>query len=781
MIEISHFVLDSLEVLQYSPIEGLSRVLKLICGSVGCEFGAILTIDEQNNLLALDVLHGYPETARSLRSQRLKLPIAKGSSTAADSLFLNVGKEGGAIPLILSGSSSNQFSITRGVKEVLAYPVSRGGVFVAVLVLESLRAGVFKQFENNPKETSLLTICSNIVSLALAARQSLVAEFDQFIKGTNFPDQDALRREAMRWVYEKFKVNSCILSFIVYDHETGQDYLIAEEMIINNVPQTGRRNRLSIGEGYGGWVAAHNASLMLTDFDDLENPELDYYAAMYGSKPHRKDMFRDPSLCFKSYLGVPVTSDKQVVGVLEILETEREYAFNDEGLLEMIAQRIGSEFHRISRDRRRESLFSIPNIHTRDLSQVIQGVVDAAMRLTSATHGFFMYKEVEGVFHARAVSGHNLTGSSIRPVEAWEDTLVNLVITNHSDFLCGDVMGEREHLDERHRECLDNTLAPDGFIPKGISSLLMVPVYMKDLPADKIENESSFEDIGVLVLMSYKRNVFQQDEVAVTALAEIVSYHIWANRKLSELKEQQEQIQRLDQDMAIYNRTVAATAISAGTVHTAKKHILEVRGMTELLLNHRLVADVRELREAVHLIHKGVSELHSLYDRLHDIFGGMEHKFETCSLTELIGEAVEYMTPTFRQRRVQFSNLLGKIALPKFQADPLLMKVVFINLIRNSIEAGARKISARARLTDFERAGFKKKAIEVTFTDDGVGIPEEILNSVFMPFVTANKKGGTGLGLTVNQDILGKHGGSISVTSSVVGKGTSISLVMPIE
>jgi two-component system sporulation sensor kinase A len=111
------------------------------------------------------------------------------------------------------------------------------------------------------------------------------------------------------------------------------------------------------------------------------------------------------------------------------------------------------------------------------------------------------------------------------------------------------------------------------------------------------------------------------------------------------------------------------------------------------------------------------------------------------------------------------------------------MKVVFINLVRNSIEANARKIIVSAKKTTMGVAGVEPRpAIEVVFKDDGIGIPREKWNEVFNLFFSAHKKGGSGVGLAVNRSIMNKHKGKIRiVNSSETGGGTTIALVWPLD
>ena len=67
----------------------------------------------------------------------------------------------------------------------------------------------------------------------------------------------------------------------------------------------------------------------------------------------------------------------------------------------------------------------------------------------------------------------------------------------------------------------------------------------------------------------------------------------------------------------------------------------------------------------------------------------------------------------------------------------------------------------------------------ITFTDTGIGIPEEIRPKVFEPFYTYGKRHGTGLGLAIVKKIIDDHKGRIEIESEL-NKGTSIRLRLPL-
>ncbi|CAN7762776.1 PAS domain S-box protein [Paenibacillus sp. LjRoot153] len=113
-------------------------------------------------------------------------------------------------------------------------------------------------------------------------------------------------------------------------------------------------------------------------------------------------------------------------------------------------------------------------------------------------------------------------------------------------------------------------------------------------------------------------------------------------------------------------------------------------------------------------------------------------------------------------------------SLPQIQCIGAQVKQVFINLIKNSVEAmpGGGAIRVVGKQSNLN-------LIMIQVIDEGCGIPKAFLNQIGNPFYTTKEKG-TGLGMMVTLKIIHAHGGSIDI-SSVEGKGTTIDIYLPVD
>ncbi|MCG2813324.1 MAG: HAMP domain-containing histidine kinase, partial [Thermodesulfovibrionales bacterium] len=113
--------------------------------------------------------------------------------------------------------------------------------------------------------------------------------------------------------------------------------------------------------------------------------------------------------------------------------------------------------------------------------------------------------------------------------------------------------------------------------------------------------------------------------------------------------------------------------------------------------------------------------------------------------------------------------------IPEMMVDQNKMEQVFLNIILNAVQAmdGKPGTLAIGTLSD---NGY----CEISFTDTGQGIPEEVLLYIFDPFFTTKPVGeGTGLGLSVSKSIVEQHNGKITVETSEKGTRFTVRLPMP--
>jgi two-component system nitrogen regulation sensor histidine kinase NtrY len=128
------------------------------------------------------------------------------------------------------------------------------------------------------------------------------------------------------------------------------------------------------------------------------------------------------------------------------------------------------------------------------------------------------------------------------------------------------------------------------------------------------------------------------------------------------------------------------------------------------------------------------------------------------------------MQPTLDQKNIELEIILKDPDL-MLEADTNLIEQVLINLIVNAVEAIKERPEPRIMLSAYYTT--KNKTV-IKVSDNGTGMPEELLDKIFIPFFST-KKTGSGIGLSLCKQIMMLHKGTIHVQSKE-GEGTAFML-----
>ena len=112
--------------------------------------------------------------------------------------------------------------------------------------------------------------------------------------------------------------------------------------------------------------------------------------------------------------------------------------------------------------------------------------------------------------------------------------------------------------------------------------------------------------------------------------------------------------------------------------------------------------------------------------------------------------------------------------VPRMLVDVGKLRQVLVNLLRNALDA-----TAPADRIEVLISRSNCNSVELKVHDTGQGIADENLKKIFKPFFTTKEKG-LGLGMDICKQIIEAHGGVMTV-DSILGKGTTVSVVLPIR
>ena len=214
--------------------------------------------------------------------------------------------------------------------------------------------------------------------------------------------------------------------------------------------------------------------------------------------------------------------------------------------------------------------------------------------------------------------------------------------------------------------------------------------------------------------------------------------------------------------------------LAGGFIHEIKNHINTLSLNLQLLGEDFEHPESPRERKAADRIQRLTEECQRLVDLSNDFlrFARLtELNRELVSLEQLITRLIDFLAPTARAQGITIDWYTDP-DLPRVSLDTELFEKVLLNLMLNAEEAmpegGTLTLQASRESTE----------IRLDVIDTGCGIPAELRDRIFRPFVTS-KPGGHGLGLATARKIVLAHGGSIDVQSEPQ-RGTKFTIRLPI-
>lgn len=217
-------------------------------------------------------------------------------------------------------------------------------------------------------------------------------------------------------------------------------------------------------------------------------------------------------------------------------------------------------------------------------------------------------------------------------------------------------------------------------------------------------------------------------------------------------------------------RMAAVGKMAAGIVHDFKNPMGVVLGTADLIeakhgTDEKLARQCRVIRGQVERMDELTRDLLE-YSR-----GEVSVERTEVNVADWIRGFVSDQYEPFRRANVELTTD-GPTDL-RARLDPNRMRRVFDNLLNNAREASRAGMTVRLRWREWQGDG-----LEFEVLDQGAGIPEEVRDRLFEPFVTAGKQGGSGLGLAITKKIVGDHEAEIEVTDAP-GGGARFVVRMP--
>jgi PAS domain S-box-containing protein len=214
--------------------------------------------------------------------------------------------------------------------------------------------------------------------------------------------------------------------------------------------------------------------------------------------------------------------------------------------------------------------------------------------------------------------------------------------------------------------------------------------------------------------------------------------------------------------------------LAASLAHEVNNPLQTVIGCLGLAEESLAEDDGDDLEQYITMAHEELRRAARIVSRLRDLSRPTNvDAGEPCNVNALLERVLKLSRKELESRYIEVVRHLTE-PLPQPVLVPDRMQQVFLNLVLNAIDV----MPNGGQLTVSTRYDEGPDEVVVTFTDDGPGIPAEMLPHLFDPFFST-KSDGLGLGLFVSQNIVQEHGGRIEVQSKA-GDGAAFTVCLPV-
>ncbi|HVQ15549.1 MAG TPA: ATP-binding protein, partial [Vicinamibacterales bacterium] len=237
-----------------------------------------------------------------------------------------------------------------------------------------------------------------------------------------------------------------------------------------------------------------------------------------------------------------------------------------------------------------------------------------------------------------------------------------------------------------------------------------------------------------------------------------------ATRDLSlrntQLANSQSELFALRESLGHAERVAALGQVAANVVHQAGTPLNLVSGYIQMIrddakTDERTRAKLRIVDEQIQHVTR---VLRTMLDHARQ---PSEARF--VALREIIARVREVAQPRLTRHNIRLHVSIAE-GLPLLRADATQLEMALFNLVTNALDAmpGGGTLSIAATM--------RPDGIRLEVADTGPGIPPEVVDRLFDPWVTTKAVGhGSGLGLAIVRDVVRAHGGSISASNQTVG------------
>jgi signal transduction histidine kinase len=247
------------------------------------------------------------------------------------------------------------------------------------------------------------------------------------------------------------------------------------------------------------------------------------------------------------------------------------------------------------------------------------------------------------------------------------------------------------------------------------------------------------------------------------------------NRLISRINQAHEDLQRNRELLDRSSKLAAIGKIAPALAHEIRNPLTAVKMLIYAMMQEPDLDE--EKKHDLEIITHEIARVEGFLQNFLKYARPAKPQMQVVEIVPVLQETLQLMHPRFRQANIKVTEIHENGSM-KMKADPDMIKQVVMNLVLNAVESmgqdGELTVATNVMADDPDNKIFRLSVI-----DTGPGIPDDIRESLFDPFVKG-KDQGIGLGLSISQRIVELHHGWITATNNS-GRGATFTIHLPLK
>ncbi|MGA1790428.1 MAG: ATP-binding protein [bacterium] len=241
----------------------------------------------------------------------------------------------------------------------------------------------------------------------------------------------------------------------------------------------------------------------------------------------------------------------------------------------------------------------------------------------------------------------------------------------------------------------------------------------------------------------------------------------------------EEEMARIEERLIHTAKLSAMGEMAASICHELRQPLCGIMGFTYMASED--IPENTKAKEYIRKVEEQITRMDQIVKNISIFSRKSDEGFFSLHINEVVHSAVCLFSHQFKNHGIQLLKDLAK-DIPQITGNKAKLQQVLVNLLSNARDALDEVTDERIKKVTVKTAYHPdEKMVEISITDNGIGIEEGIREKIFQSFYTTKGEDrGTGLGLSVSKSIISDHEGEITVDSQK-GFGSHFKISLPVS